>query len=136
MEIYKAAVEQVITAQAPKAIGPYSQAVRAGTTLYTSGQLGVDPVTGKLAGDSIEEQTKQALKNVEAILTASGLTLEDVVRSEIFLKDLAHFGIVNELYGAAFSKGIKPARQTVQVARLPLDALIEISCIAYVKGEP
>jgi 2-iminobutanoate/2-iminopropanoate deaminase len=125
------AVEEVKTEKAPKAIGPYSQAVKAGQTLYLSGQLGIDPATGKMAGETIEAQTTQVLKNMEAILAAQNLSFEHVVRVEIFLKDLAHFATVNELYGKAFTTKIKPARQTVQVAKLPLDALIEISCIAF-----
>ncbi len=125
-------VREVITDQAPKAIGPYSQAVRAGNTLYLSGQLGIDPTTGKFAGDTIEEQTRQALKNIKALLAAEGLSFSHVVRSEVFLKDLNHFKAMNEIYGEAFSAGIKPARQTIQVAKLPLDGLVEISCIAFI----
>jgi len=125
-------VIEIVTDQAPKAIGPYSQAVLAGKTLYISGQIAIDPATSKLAGESIEEQTKQVLKNIKAILSAQGLTLENVVRSEVYLKDLSHFKAMNEVYGEHFFQGVKPARQTVQAAKLPMDALIEISCIAYI----
>lgn len=125
-------VEQVMTEHAPKAIGPYSQAVRAGRTLYVSGQIALDPKTGKLNGQTIEEQTKQVLKNIEAILIAQGLTFENVVRSEVFLKDLSHFQAMNTIYGEQFSKGIKPARLTIQAAKLPMDALVEIVCTAYI----
>ena len=123
---------EVSTDQAPKAIGPYSQAVRAGQYLFISGQLGVDPATGQMKGSTIEEQTDQVLNNIEAILNAEGLTFENVVKSEVYLKDLNDFKAMNAIYAARFSQNVKPARQAMQVARLPLDAMIEISCIAYI----
>lgn len=121
----------VETPHAPAAIGPYSQAVRAGQLLFVSGQLPIDPATGQMASTSIEGQTTQVLANLSAILEAAGLTLAHVVRTDIFLKDLQDFPQVNRIYGEHFTHPVKPARQTVQVARLPMDALIEISCIAW-----
>lgn len=114
---------------APIAIGPYSQAVRAGDFLFCSGQLGIDVGTGGLVGDDIESQTAQALKNLAEVLRAGGLDMSDVVKTTVFLADMDDFPLVNELYAARFGTH-KPARATVQVARLPLDALIEIECTA------
>jgi 2-iminobutanoate/2-iminopropanoate deaminase len=125
-------IVKVTTDQAPKAIGPYSQAIRAGHYLFVSGQLSIDPATGKLTGDTIEEQTQQVLNNIEAILNAQGLTFEHVVKSEVYLKDLRDFQGMNGVYATRFSHDTKPARQAMQVARLPLDALVEISCIAFI----
>jgi len=123
---------EVKTDEAPKAIGPYSQAVQAGQYLFISGQLAVDPVTNKLIGSTIEEQTSQVLNNIEAILHAQGLTLKDVVKAEVYLKDMNDFKGMNVIYAETFSHVIKPARQAMQVAKLPLDALVEISCIAFI----
>jgi 2-iminobutanoate/2-iminopropanoate deaminase len=123
---------QILTDQAPKAIGPYSQGIQAGSYIFISGQIGIDPVVGKLAGETIEVQTKQVLKNIEAILAAQSLTLENVVKTEVYLKDLKDFQVMNTVYGEKFSYAIKPARATVQISKLPLDALIEISCVAYI----
>lgn len=122
----------IATDQAPKAIGPYSQAVCAGNHMFISGQIAIDPAVGKLVGETIEEQTKQVLKNIEAILAARGLTLENVVKTDVFLKDLKDFSTMNNIYAEKFSYAVKPARATVQVSKLPLDALIEISCIAFI----
>lgn len=115
----------------PKPTGPYSHSVAAGPFVFVSGQIPIDPVTNKLAGDTIETQTIQVLDNLEAVLKAQGLTLANVVKTEVFLKHITDLKKVNEVYGRRFQDENKPARQTVQVARLPLDALIEISCIAY-----
>lgn len=120
----------VISKDAPEALGPYSQAVIAGNFLFVSGQLAIDPKTGKMENEGIEGQTFRVLKNIEAILKETGLTFEHVVKCEIFMKDLSDFQIMNKIYWNFFSYPTKPARQTVQVAKLPLDALIEISCIA------
>lgn len=125
-------ITRVITTQAPAAIGPYSQATRAGNQIFVSGQIGVDPTTSQLAGPSIEEQTKQALNNVEAILATQGLSLENVVRVEVYLTDLADFTNMNTVYGHRFTYDVKPARTTVQVSKLPRDARIEITCLAYI----
>jgi 2-iminobutanoate/2-iminopropanoate deaminase len=123
-----AAVE---TENAPKAIGPYSQAVRAGSFLFLSGQIAINPKVGKVVETTIQGQTRQVLANIEAILTAEGLSFEHVVKAEVYLKDLSHFQEMNILYAESFCYPIKPARQAMQVAKLPLDVLIEISCIAW-----
>ena len=124
-------LKMIHTDSAPKAIGPYSQAIMAGPFLFVSGQIPIDPQTGAIKGQTIEAQTEQVLDNIEDILHAAGFTLKDVVKTEIYLKDMQHFSAVNVLYGNRFSHAVKPARQALQVARLPLDVLIEISCIAY-----
>lgn len=124
-------ITKIATNQAPAAIGPYSQAICAGNYVFVSGQIAIDPAVGKLAGETIEEQTKQVLKNIEAILLAEGLTLENVVKTEVYLKDLKDFTAMNTIYGEKFSYPIKPARATVEISKLPLNALIEISCIAF-----
>ncbi len=123
-------IEKIETAQAPQAIGPYSQAVLASPFLFVSGQLPIDPATGKLIESDIRLQTIRVLNNLEAILKAGSLGFQDVVRCDVFLKDLNDFAIVNEEYAKWFKQPVPPARQTIQVARLPLDALVEISCIA------
>jgi 2-iminobutanoate/2-iminopropanoate deaminase len=115
----------------PKPIGPYSHSVAAGPFVFVSGQIPIDPVTNKLAGDTIESQTTQVIDNLEAILKAQGLTLANVVKTEVFLKHITDLKKMNEIYGKRFQDENKPARQAVQVSRLPQDALIEISCIAY-----
>jgi 2-iminobutanoate/2-iminopropanoate deaminase len=124
-------MKEIQTKHAPQAIGPYSQAVAAGPYLFVSGQLPIDPKTGFMTAETIEEQTSQVLDNIEAILHAAGLTLEHVVKTEIYLKDMHDFAVVNALYAKRFSHSIKPARQTMQVGKLPMDARIEISCIAH-----
>jgi len=115
---------------APAAIGPYSHAITAGPLVYTSGQIPLDPKTGKLVADDIETQTRQVLANVAAVLAAAGVTTQHVVKSTVFLKDMADFSKMNALYEAAFAPH-KPARSTVQVAKLPLDARVEIEVVAY-----
>ncbi len=122
--------EIVNTSGAPAAIGPYSQAVRVGQFLFASGQLGLDPVTGELR-DGIEAQTRQALANMQAVLAAAGATTKDVVKTTIFLADMADFTVVNRIYAEVFSEE-PPARSTVQVAALPKNGLIEIEMIAWV----
>lgn len=122
----KRAVE---AADAPKAIGPYSQAIIANGFVYTAGQVGTDPKTGTLVEGGIVEQTEQALKNIEAVLKASGSSLDDVVKTTVFLADMNDFAKMNEVYGKRFGKPY-PARSTVQVARLPRDARIEIEAVA------
>lgn len=121
--------EVISTKDAPAAIGPYSQAIRFGNTVYLAGQIPIDPRTNQLNTGSIEEQTKLVLENLRAVLAASGMTLDDVVSTSVFLKDLNDFGRMNAVYGTYF-KEKPPARATVQVARLPRDVLIEISAIA------
>lgn len=116
---------------APAAIGPYSQAISAGDFLYLSGQIGLNPETGKLAGETVTEQAEQAVKNIEAVLAAEGLTLTDVVKTTCFLTDMADFAAFNAVYGAHFTG--KPARSCVAVAALPAGALCEIEVIAEKK---
>jgi 2-iminobutanoate/2-iminopropanoate deaminase len=118
----------ISTSQAPAAIGPYSQAIKAGKLLFASGQLGLDPATGNLV-EGIEGQTRQALTNLQAVLAAAGAGVEDVVKTTIFLADLAHFATVNGLYAEVFAHE-PPARSTVQVAALPKGGLVEIEVVA------
>lgn len=124
--------EQVQTDQAPKAIGPYSQAVKAGHYLFVSGQIGIDPASGKLIGESIQEQTKQVLRNIEAILAVEGLSFENIVKTEVYMKDLKDFQVMNTIYAEKFSCEVKAARATIEVSKLPLGALVEISCVAFI----
>jgi 2-iminobutanoate/2-iminopropanoate deaminase len=123
----------VETKNAPQAIGPYSQAIVAGDYLFISGQLPVDPKVGKITTSTIASQTQQVLDNLEAILAAEGLSIERVVKTEVFLKDMEDFPEMNVIYAKRFNHALKPARVTVQVAKLPMDARIEISCIAFRK---
>jgi 2-iminobutanoate/2-iminopropanoate deaminase len=119
----------ILTDQAPAPIGPYSQAVKAGNTVYVSGQIPLD-ANGQLVPGDIAAQTHQVLKNLTAILKAAGLTLADVVKCSIFVKDLGDFATINQVYGSYFDEATAPARETVEVARLPRDVQVEISCIA------
>jgi len=114
---------------APAPIGPYSQAILANNTLYVSGQIPLNPVDGSLVVDTVENATHQVLKNIFALLAEEGMNEDNVVKCSIFLKDLNDFAVVNAIYGSYF-KNIAPARETIQVAKLPLDVPIEISCIA------
>lgn len=125
-------IHEIRTMEAPQVIGPYSQAVCAGQYLFVSGQLALDPMTNMLIGNTIEEQTLQVLNNIEAILRAQNLSLKDIVKSEVYLKDMKDFKGMNSVYAEKFSNEIKPARQAMQVAKLPLDALVEISCVAFI----
>lgn len=118
----------ISTEKAPAAVGPYSQAVKTEQFIFTSGQIGINPLTGQLRM-GIEEQTRQVLANLAAVLTASGSSMAQVVKTTIFLTDIAEFATVNAIYAQAFS-GEPPARSTVQVAALPLGALVEIEAVA------
>lgn len=120
--------QAVATANAPAAIGPYSQAIRAGQFLFTSGQLPLDPRTGAMP-EGIRDQAKQSLSNVQAILAEAGASMEQVVKTTVFLNDMGDFGAMNEVYGTFFT-GTHPARSCVEVARLPKDALVEIEAVA------
>ena len=122
--------KKIETSDAPKAIGPYSQAVDATPFIFISGQLPLDPMTGKMVESDITLQVNRVLDNLEAILKKAGCTFHHVVRCDLFLKDLKDFATVNQEYGKRFNQPVPPARQTIQVAGLPLDALVEISCIA------
>lgn len=118
------------TEKAPAAIGPYSQGVRGGDYVFVSGQLPIDPATGTFAGEDIAAQTRQSLTNIKAILESSGLTMENVVKTTVLLKDINDFAAMNEVY-ATFFQGECPARAAFGVAALPKDALVEIEAIAY-----
>lgn len=121
--------EAVSTPDAPAAIGPYSQAVKAGNLLFLSGQIPIDPRTGNLVEGGIEPQTRQVFKNISAILTAAGASFDNVMTASVFLADMNDFGKVNAIYAEYFSSPA-PARATVQVARLPKDCLVEIQVTA------
>ena len=123
----------ISTKDAPAAIGPYSQAVRAGNLLFTSGQIALD-ANGQLVAGGIEEQTHQVFRNLQAILREAGASLNDVVKATVFLKDMNQFGIVNEIYASYFGEH-KPARSTVEVSRLPKDVLVEIELICAINVE-
>ncbi len=122
--------KQIHTDNAPKAIGPYSQAIVANGMIYISGQLPVNPVTGEVSQD-VKEQTKQSMENIKAILETAGSDFSKVVRCGIFIKNMNDFAQINEVYGAYFSEPF-PARATVEVARLPKDVLVEIDAIALI----
>lgn len=122
-------LEQIQTDQAPQAIGPYAQAIKVGPWVYTSGQLPLTP-DGRLVEGDIQEQTRQVLANIEAVLKAAGASLHNVVKTTVFLTDLNHFDQMNQIYGQYFSDH-RPARSCIQVARLPKDVQVEIECVAY-----
>ena len=122
----------VSTNKAPQAIGPYSQGMIAGNMVYTSGQLGIDPTNGEIVSSSIQDEARQSLKNVEAVLKEAGAELTDVIKTTVFVKDLNQFAEINEVYSEFFSEH-KPARSCVEVARLPKDGNIEIEAIALKK---
>ena len=119
----------VSTENAPGAIGPYSQAVAAGDMLFCSGQIPIDPTTGSFVSDDIAEQTEQVLRNLNAVLESAGSGLDRVVKTTVFLSDMEDFAAMNEIYSKYFDAN-KPARATVQAARLPRDAKVEIDCVA------
>jgi 2-iminobutanoate/2-iminopropanoate deaminase len=121
--------EVISTDNAPKAIGPYSQAIRAGGFLFTSGQVAIDPATQQVISGDVSAQTERVMKNLAGILQASGSSLDQVVRCTVFLKNMGDFAAMNEVYGRYF-KQAPPARSTVEVARLPKDVLVEIDVIA------
>lgn len=122
--------KQIInTTNAPAAIGPYSQAVKSGNLLFVSGQIPIDPATGNLVSGSIEEETHRVMKNLQAILTEAGGDFSNVLKATIFIKNMGDFGKINEVYASYFN-GNYPARETVEVARLPKDVNVEISVIA------
>jgi 2-iminobutanoate/2-iminopropanoate deaminase len=131
MPLAKSAIS---TTDAPAAIGPYSQAIRTGDTIFTSGQIPIDPATGNLVPGGIEAQTTRVCENLKAVLAAAGLTFAHVVKTTVFLKSMADFAAMNAIYAQYFAPTgtVPPARSTVQVAALPKDALVEIECIARV----
>ena len=119
----------VYSDQAPEPIGPYSQAIQCGNLLFVSGQIALARSSGAMITTSIEEETKQVMANLQAVLAAAGLDFSHIVKTSIFLKDMNNFPVVNQIYGTFF-KDTPPARETVEVSRLPKDANVEISCIA------
>lgn len=121
--------EVISTSQAPAAIGPYNQAIRTGDFLFASGQLGVDPATGEFVAGGVKEQTEQVFGNIKAVLAQAGLSLQDVVKTTVFLADMGDFVPMNEVYATHFSQPY-PARSTVAVKTLPKNALVEIEVIA------
>jgi 2-iminobutanoate/2-iminopropanoate deaminase len=126
-----AKIKKVETSEAPGAVGPYSQGTEIDGFIFVSGQLPVDPKTGQMVEEDIKVQTDRVIENLKAVLRAAGSDLGQVVRCDVFLKDMNDFKDMNEVYTSKFLTDPKPARQAVQVGRLPLDALVEISCIAF-----
>ena len=120
----------ILTDKAPAPIGPYNQAVLTGNTLYTSGQIALHPETGELITDDIETETKQVMENMKAVLEAAGMTFENVIKTTIFISDMNDFAKINGVYGSYFNEKTAPARETVQVAKLPKNVNVEISMIA------
>ena len=127
---YKTMKKIINTLKAPQPIGPYSQAVLVGDVLYTSGQISLNPETGKLVKDSIDIETVQVMENLKAVLQAANMTFKNVIKSTIFISDMKNFGAINNVYGKYFDDSTAPARETVEVARLPKDVRVEISMIA------
>ena len=123
--------ESISTDKAPKAIGPYEQAIKIGDFVYTAGQIPIDPQTGNLIAGTIAEQTRQVLENLKAVLEAAGSSLDKVIKATVFLKNMADFAALNEVYGEYLGKA-KPARSSVAVADLPRGALVEIDLIAII----
>ncbi|HKJ06873.1 MAG TPA: RidA family protein [Flavobacteriaceae bacterium] len=122
--------EIITTSKAPAPIGPYNQAVLTGNTLYTSGQIALNPKTGELVMDSIKAETKQVMENMKAVLAEAEMTFENVVKTSIFISDMHNFAEINEVYGSYFNETTAPARETVEVANLPKFVNVEISMIA------
>ena len=120
----------IFTENAPAPIGPYNQAVLYGNTLYTSGQIAINPTTGELVTTTIETETEQVMQNMKAVLEAAGMTFDNVVKTTIFIMDMNDFAKINTVYGSYFNESIAPARETVQVACLPKNVNVEISMIA------
>lgn len=124
--------EIVSTKHAPEAIGPYSQAIKVGNMVFLSGQIPTDPGTGEFVSEDIAEQTRQVLRNLSAVLEASGANLDDVVKTTVFLADMDDFAVMNEVYAEYFGMD-KPARATVEASKLPRNAKVEIECIAVIE---
>jgi len=120
------------TPKAPAPIGPYNQAVRTGNLIFTSGQIAIDPENGNLITGSIEDETTMVMENLKAVLEAAGTTFENVIKATIYISDMDNFGIINSIYGSYFNDNTAPARETVEVARLPRSVNVEISVIAAV----
>jgi 2-iminobutanoate/2-iminopropanoate deaminase len=124
---------QIQTTQAPAAIGPYSQAIRVGQFIYTSGQIPLDPVSGEMVGSDVQTQTHRVLQNLSAVLQSAGSSLKSVVKTTVFLSTMSDFQAMNAVY-ATYFEGVPPARSTVAVAELPRKALVEIECVALVEA--
>ncbi len=125
-------LRQLNTDKAPKALGPYSQAIEINGFIFCSGQIGLDPKTNSLVDGGVEQEANQVLKNLSAVLESASVDLKNVIKCEIFLKNVQDFVVVNDIYAKYFTSDPKPARVTVEVSNLPKNALIEISCIAYI----
>lgn len=123
----------VTTNQAPSAIGPYSQAIKVGDFVFTSGQLPIDPTTGEIMSGGVREQVKRALDNLQAVLSAAGASLADVTKTTLYIKNMADFGVINETYGEYFTSN-PPARSCVEVACLPKGVLVEVEAVAFVNS--
>ena len=124
---------QISTPHAPAAIGPYSQAIRCGRFVYTSGQIALDPSSGELVGVDVQAQTHRVLQNLQAVLTSAGSSLASVVKTTVFLAHMSDFQVMNAVYASYFT-GVAPARSTVAVAELPRKALVEIECVALIEN--
>lgn len=122
---------KISTTNAPAAIGPYSQAIRSGQFIYTSGQIALDPASGELVGDDVQAQTHQVLRNMQAVLSSAGTSLANVVKTTVFLTSMSDFQAMNAVYASYFSE-LAPARSTIAVAELPRKALVEIECVALI----
>src|SRR5579864_5318639 len=131
----KLQLTQIATSEAPAAIGPYSQAIRCGQFVYTSGQIALDPVTGEIVGEDVQTQTHRVLQNLQAVLNSAGTSLAGVIKTTVFLARMSDFQAMNAVYATYFggSDGLMPARSTVAVAELPRKALVEIECVALVE---
>jgi len=127
--------EEVYTKNAPEPVGPYSQAVKIGDVVYLSGQIALNPETNEMNNETLEDEVKQVLENLSQVLEAAGLSVSDVVRSDIFMTDLGQFSLVNEIYEMWLGDTeVKPARQTIEVETLPKGARLEVSCIAHISN--
>lgn len=122
-------MEKIIARGSPKALGPYVSAIKTGNLIFCSGQTGIDPETGRVESNTVEGQTQQVMSNLKAVLASQGLTLQNIVKCNVYLSDMANFERMNEIYGDML-EGHTPARTTVAVTGLPLDALVEIECVA------
>jgi 2-iminobutanoate/2-iminopropanoate deaminase len=134
MDTYNMEKTQISTSDAPAAIGPYSQAIRYGQFIYTSGQIPLDPVTGELVGTNVQEQTHRVLQNLQAVLKSAGTSLDKVIKTTVFLAHMSDFQAMNVVYSSYFNDSVAPARSTVAVAELPRKSLVEIECVALVDG--
>ncbi|OGD67282.1 hypothetical protein A2442_00730 [Candidatus Campbellbacteria bacterium RIFOXYC2_FULL_35_25] len=124
-------IKEIKTNKAPQVVGPYSQAIEVDNFIFCSGQISVDPATGEIAGENIKEQTERVIENLKIVLSEAGSSLSQVVKTEVYLSDMNNFVEMNKIYAEKFAQQPYPARATIEVARLPKDVLVEISCIAH-----